>query len=145
MNTSWDIALRWVRQNTFDDRQHWLLIEKMAWRHQATSHYCQRWPRSPFYEHFFHRNSNSIENSFCSHPSCRKVITMKFCTWHNSCDVVACVQFHSEMISCNGVAPKSNFHWISMEKSCVKWAPDLCCRMASLSHNELTAMLNFFY
>ena len=35
----------------------------------------------------------TIEHSFYSHPSCSELVTMKFCTWHESCAVVACAKF----------------------------------------------------
>ena len=39
------IDLRWIQQNTFDDKS--ILVQVMAWCHQATSHYLsQYWPRS---------------------------------------------------------------------------------------------------
>ena len=41
--------------------------------------------RGPFHKRFSHHNSNSMEISFCSHPSYSEVIIAKFCTWHNSC------------------------------------------------------------
>ena len=45
MSTSCDIALRWMPQNTFDDKS--TLIQVMAWCCLATRHNLnQRWPRS---------------------------------------------------------------------------------------------------
>ena len=78
----------------------------------------------PFQKWFFHPNSNSMELLFCSHLSCRRVIAMKFCTWHDSCAVVACVKFCSNIKYYNGVTWKPIFHWIwiTMEKSFIKWA-----------------------
>ena len=44
MNTSHEIALWWMAQNTCDDKS--TLAQVMAWCHQATSHYLnQCWPR----------------------------------------------------------------------------------------------------
>ena len=59
-----------------------------------------------------------MEILFCSHPSCSEVIAMKFCTWHDSSAVVACSEFSSDVITCNGVTLKPNVHqiWIMMEK-----------------------------
>ena len=81
------------------------------------------WDR--FQELFFHRNSNSMEILFCSHPNCSEVIAMKFCTWHDSCVVMTCAKFCRDMILYNGVTMKRIFHWIwiMMEKSFMKWAP----------------------
>ena len=44
---------------------------------------------------------------------------MKFCTWHDSCAVVACANFFSDIIPSNEVTLKPNFHQIriTMEKS----------------------------
>ena len=59
----------------------------------------------------FHRNSNSMENSFFSYQISSKVITMKFGTWHCRC-----------VISCNGVTLKSIFHRIYIARDFfVKW------------------------
>ena len=47
-----------------------------------------------------------------------------FCTWHDSCAVIACAKFHSDIIPYNGVTVKLIFHRIRimMEKLFVKWA-----------------------
>ena len=87
------------------------------------SHHIQYW--GPFHERFFHRYSNSLGISFCSHPSYSKVVAMKFCTCHDSCADVACAKFCSDMIINIEVTLKPIFHWIwiTMEKSFVKWGP----------------------
>ena len=81
----------------------------------------------PILQTLFHHNSNSMVISFRSHPSCNDVNPMKFCTWRSSCAVGACVKYHSDMIPYNGVTLKPIFHgmWITMEKSIVKWAPEI--------------------
>ena len=60
-----------------------------------------------------------------SHPSCSKVIAIKFCTWHNSCTVVACAKFWRDMIAYNEVTLKPIFHqiWITIGKLFVKQIP----------------------
>ena len=85
-------------------------------------HETRTW--GPLHEQFFHRNSNSMEISFCSPPHCSELITMEFCTWHDSCPVVPCAKFWSNTIPYNGVTPSPIFHkiWITMEKTFVKWA-----------------------
>ena len=82
--------------------------------------------RGTFNKRFFHRNSNSMEISFCSNPGWDKAIALKFCTWHDSCTVVACAKFCSNIAPYNGVTLKSIFHriWITW-KSFVKWDPFL--------------------
>ena len=51
-----------------------------------------------------------MENSFCSHPSCSTVITMEFCSWYDSCAVVACAKFCSNMILYNAVTLQQIIH-----------------------------------
>ena len=68
--------------------------------------------RVPFHG-VFHCNSNSMEISFCSHLSWSKVIAMKFSTWHNSCAVVTCAKFCSNMIYYNEDAME--IHSIELE------------------------------
>ena len=81
----------------------------------------------PFHKCFSHLKSNSMKKSFCSHPSCSTVITMIFCALYDSCIVMACVKFCSNMIDYNGVIQKPIFHqiWITVEKPFVTWAPVL--------------------
>ena len=78
-----------------------------------------------FHWWFFHRNSFAMEISFCSFPNCSEVMAMKFCTWHDSCAVVTCAKFCSNMIAQSRVTLKPVSHqiWITMEKPLVKWAP----------------------
>ena len=47
---------------------------------------------------------------------------MKFCTWHDSCAVMICAKFCSDMVFCNGFTPKPVFcrSWITMVKLFVK-------------------------
>ena len=68
---------------------------------------------------FFHRHSNSMETSFCSHSSCNLVIAIIFCTWHDSCTEVVCAKCGSDVLSYNEVTLKLFFHriWITMENS----------------------------
>ena len=88
-----------------------------------------KYEQGPISRTIFHRYSNSTKKSFCSYPSCCEVPAIKFFTWHDSCAIMACARFYSDMILHNGVTLKTVFHriWISMEKSFVKWAPGLCC------------------
>ena len=67
-----------------------------------------------------------MEISFFSIPGCSEVISMKFYTWHDSCAVVACADFYSDMTPYNGVTLKLFCHriWITMEKFFMKWALD---------------------
>ena len=66
--------------------------------------------------------------SFCSDPYCNDVIALKLCTCHDSCAVVACAKFCSDVTPpFNGVTGKLIFQriWIRMEKLLVKWARGL--------------------
>ena len=45
MSTSWKMALKWMPQNTFNDKS--TLVQAIAWYHQATQNYpSQCWQRS---------------------------------------------------------------------------------------------------
>ena len=82
-------------------------------------------PRGPFHERFFHHSSNSVEISFSSYPSYSEMIAMKFCTWHNSCAVMASTTFHSITIPYDGLTLIVIFYriWSQIGKLLVKWAP----------------------
>ena len=74
-----------------------------------------------------HRNSNSMEISFYSHLESNTVIATKFCTWHDSCAVMACAKICRDLMASNGITARRSFHriWIAGKKSLVKWAPGL--------------------
>ena len=67
----------------------------------------------------FHHNSNVMEISFCSRPKPNEVIATRFCTWRDSCAVVACAKFCCDMIISNWITAKCICHriWIVMEIS----------------------------
>ena len=77
-----------------------------------------------------------MEIPCCSGPSCSVGIAMKFCTWHDSCAVMACAKFSSDMMPYNGVTLKPIFHqiWIMMEKSFVKCVPGLQITQSKVLH-----------
>ena len=79
--------------------------------------------QGPFHEFFFKFNSNLVTISFWSHPSWREVTPIKFCTWYDSCTIVACAKLCSDIIPCNGVTPNKLsiefYNW----KLYAKWAP----------------------
>ena len=107
------------------------LVMRKAYFHIKTSPCWARLQmatRGPFRERFFHCNSNSTEIGFCSYPSSSEVITMKFCTSHDNCDVEACVKYCSDMTPNNAVTLKPIFHriLITIQKSFVKWPLHHC-------------------
>ena len=67
-----------------------------------------------------------MEFSFHSHLNSNTVIATKFCTWHDSCAVVACAKICCDLMASNGVMTRRSFHriWIAGKKSLVKRAPD---------------------
>ena len=69
-----------------------------------------------------------MEISFHSHLDCNTVIATKFCTWHDSCAVVACAKICCDLMASNGVMARRNFYRISIagKKTLVKWAPGSC-------------------
>ena len=62
---------------------------------------------------------------YSAHPSYTKVVATKFCTWHNSCTVVACAKFCSVIIPYNEVTLTPIFHliWITLQKLPRKMVP----------------------
>ena len=51
--------------------------------------------------------------------------SLQFCTWHDSCAVVACAKNFRDLMASNGITARRNFHriWIAGKKPLVKWAP----------------------
>ena len=68
----------------------------------------------PFQGRLFHRNSNSMEVSFCYHPHWRDTIAMTFNRYHDS---RACAKFRSNIMPYDKVTLKPIFHffWIKIE------------------------------
>ena len=67
----------------------------------ANTHKCtQRNEYGPISLTFFHDNSNVMKISFWffSHPNFYEVIVTKFCTWHDSCGIVACAKYCCDKI-----------------------------------------------
>ena len=66
-----------------------------------------------------------MEISFHSHLNSYTWIAKKFCTWHDSCTVVACAKICCDLIVSNGITVRQSFHliWIVGKKSLVKRAP----------------------
>ena len=62
-----------------------------------------------------------MEISFSSHLNCSKVIAIKFCTWHDSCAVVASEKFCRNMTPYNGVTLKPIFHRICIMMENHSW------------------------
>ena len=50
--------------------------------------------------------------SFHSHLDSNTVIATKFCTWHDSCAVVACATICCDLMASNGVMARRSFHRI---------------------------------
>ena len=62
---------------------------------------------------------------FTFHLDSNTVNTTKFCTWHDSCAVVACAIISCDLMACNENTARQSFHriWIGGQKSLVKRAP----------------------
>ena len=55
-----------------------------------------------------------------------KVITVKFCAWHDGYTVVACVKFCNDMVPNDGVTQKPKKFPLNLNydgKSFMEWAP----------------------
>ena len=76
--------------------------------------------------------------SFHSPLNSNTVIATKFCTWHDSCAVVACAQICCNQMAGNRITARWSFHriWIAGKKSLGKRAPGLLVTYSqkSLSH-----------
>ena len=68
-----------------------------------------------------------MEISFHSHLDSNTVIATKFCTWHDSCAVVACAIISCDLMASNRVMARRSFHrfWIVGKKTLVKRDPDI--------------------
>ena len=68
--------------------------------------------------------------SIRSHLYSNAVIAAKFCTWHDSCAVVACAKICCDPMASNRVMARRSFHriWIAGKKALVKRAPDQLSR-----------------
>ena len=74
--------------------------------------------RTLFHWRVFPRNSNSMEILFHFHLDSNTMIDTKFCTWHDSCTVVACAKICCDLMASNGITARQNFHriWIAGKK-----------------------------
>ena len=66
-----------------------------------------------------------MEIPFHSHFESNRVIATKFCTWHDSCAVVACAKICRDLMASSGITARRSFHriWIAGKKTLVKRAP----------------------
>ena len=78
--------------------------------------------KRPFHYRVFHRNSISMKISFHSPLDSNTVIATKFCTWHDSCVVVACAKPCCDLMASNEITASESFHRISIaaKKSLMK-------------------------
>ena len=80
--------------------------------------------RGSFYHRVFHLNSNLMEIWFGFNTNRNSVMATIVCTWHDSCAVLACATFCSDLKVINWRRAKRVSRWISVsksEKSSVKW------------------------
>ena len=63
----------------------------------------------------------------------------KFCTWHDSCAVVACAKICCDLMASNGITIRRSFHriWTAGKKSLVKRAPVPLLWLYSIPKNHL--------
>ena len=62
---------------------------------------------------------------FHTHLDSYTVIATKFCTWHDSCAVVACAKICCDLMASNGVMARWSFHriWIAGQKHVSETGP----------------------
>ena len=97
----------------------------------------------------------AIDNSFYSHLSCTKVITMQYCTGHVSCVVVVCVKLCYNIIPYFALKSTSHQIWITVDELFKKWTPNFllaafyvfvvdaagyCYKVTHFLHNPLSSM-----
>ena len=72
----------------------------------------------------FFQSQFKFDGSFVS---LSPVIARKFCTWHDSCAVVACAKICCDLVASNGIMARLSFHriWIADKNPLVKRSPDL--------------------
>ena len=106
---------------------------RRAYHITTQSYFCPFLPfkimsvtQNPFHKRFFHCYSNSMDILFCSHPSCSEVIAIKFCTWHDSCAVMACAKFVVVWYPTNGVILKPIFQRFELWWKNRSWNGTLC-------------------
>ena len=87
-----------------------------------------------------------MEISFHSHLDPITVIATKFCTWHDSCAVVACAKICCDLMASNGVMARRSFHriWIAGIKTLVKRAPGVFRCEPNMCHIHIDIYLLFF-
>ena len=89
-----------------------------------------------------------MEIWFLYHLDSNTVIATKFCTWHDSCAVVACAKICCDLMASNGIIARRSFHriWITGKKSLVKRAPGdvindvMNVHLYNCSHNVMIHM-----
>ena len=78
-----------------------------------------------------------MEILFHSHLAFNKAIATKFCTWHDSCAVVACAKVCCDLMANNRIEARRSFsrNWIAGNKPLVKRAaaPERRC-IQSIAH-----------
>ena len=120
------ILLKFCSQDSNDGLVNWCIYASLGLNElnaSGSSHYCHR---TIFFlkwiSHirkktlrFSHCNSNLIELSFWSHLNSNKVIPTKFCTWHDSCAVVACAKICCDLMASYWIKARWIFHriWIA--------------------------------
>ena len=87
------------------------------------------WAGSRFTNNLSILSSTSMQNSFHYYPCPNEVLATKFCTWHDSCVVVACAKYCNDQMYRNGTTTKQIVYqiWIMKQKSPVRWDPCTSC------------------
>ena len=77
-----------------------------------------------------------MEILFHSRFDLNTVTATKFCTWHDSCAVVACAKICCDLMADSGITPRRIFHriWIAGKQPLVKLAPDCVMPFRSQAH-----------
>ena len=77
----------------------------------------------PFCKYFIYHNSDMMESPFWSHLFSNILVATKFCTWHDSCAVVACAKICCDLVAINWITynkVKLRQIWIVSKEVAVK-------------------------
>ena len=106
---------------------HLIKITCMNWYiiWQCTSWYEGKYNLGPVSLTVFPSQFKFDGNFFHSHHDYITVIATNFCTWHDSCAVVACAKHCCDLMAINGITARQSFHgiWIAGKRSLVERAP----------------------
>ena len=109
-SSTWLAFIKWIHRWPLDSPHKGPVMRTMFSCHNVNMNLGpEKLDPEAISQTIFHRNSNPMEISSCSHPGCEQATALKFSIWHNGCAVFACAKFCNEMIPYYGVTLKIKF------------------------------------